>query len=68
MVWTLEFSVPFAVLEKYIGVLEPIKGQTWRANFYKCGNETSHPHWISWMPLSARNFHNPESFGNLVFE
>jgi hypothetical protein len=68
LVWTLEFSIPFSVLEKYIGVLETIKDQTWRANFYKCGNETSHPHWISWAPLSERNFHDPASFGNLIFE
>lgn len=68
MVWILEFSVPFAVLEKYAGPFGAVKGQTWRANFYKCGNETSHPHWVSWAPLAERNFHNPESFGNLVFD
>jgi len=68
IVWTLEFSIPFAVLETYAGSLRPTKGQTWRANFYKCGNETSHPHWVSWTPLSARNFHDPASFGNLTFE
>jgi len=39
-----------------------------RANFYKCGNETSHPHWLSWMPLAERNFHDPSSFGQLVFD
>lgn len=67
VVWTLEFSIPFAVLEKYIGPLGHIQEQTWRANFYKCGNETSHPHWASWMPLSARNFHDPVSFGRIAF-
>ncbi|MHB8138651.1 MAG: carbohydrate-binding family 9-like protein [Smithellaceae bacterium] len=67
IIWYLEFSVPFAVLEKYAGSLGAVKGQTWRANFYKCGNETSHPHWVSWSPLSARNFHDPASFGLLEF-
>lgn len=65
--WFLEFSIPLDVLEKYTGRLGDIRGQIWHANFYKCGNETSHPHWVSWMPLSARNFHEPESFGTLVF-
>ena len=68
LVWTLEFCFPFSVLEKYAGPLMPLKGQNWRANFYKCGNETSHPHWVSWMPLSARNFHDPVNFGKLTFK
>ena len=43
----VEFSIPFAVLEEYIGPLGAAAGQVWRANFYKCGSETSHPHWLS---------------------
>lgn len=66
-VWYLEFAIPLAVLEKYAGPVGEIKGQVWRANFYKCGNETSHPHWASWAPLSARNFHDPASFGQIEF-
>jgi hypothetical protein len=66
--WYLEFSIPFFILEKYIGDLGKIRGQTWRANFFKCGNQTSHPHWASWTPLKARNFHDPASFGNIEFE
>lgn len=68
LTWYLEFAIPLGVLEKYSGLLGKVKGLTWRANFYKCGNETSHPHWASWSPLSARNFHDPASFGNLIFE
>jgi hypothetical protein len=66
-IWHLEFAIPFGILETYAGALGKIKGRNWRGNFYKCGNETSHPHWASWSPLSDRNFHDPESFGNLVF-
>jgi hypothetical protein len=67
LVWYLEFSIPFSVLAKYAGPLGAVLGQIWRANFYKCGNETSHPHWLSWMPLAERNFHDPSSFGKLKF-
>lgn len=67
IVWYLEFSLPLSLLETYAGSLAPMEGQIWRANFYKCGNETSHPHWASWAPLSARNFHNPASFGQIEF-
>ena len=64
-IWFLEFSIPFAVLEKYVGKLGKIAGQTWRGNFYKCGNETSHPHWGAWSPVTELNFHLPESFGTI---
>jgi hypothetical protein len=67
-IWFLEFSIPFAVLETYIGPLGEVRGQTWRGNFYKCGNETSHPHWGAWSPVSELNFHLPASFGNIQFE
>lgn len=68
LVWCLEFSLPFALLAKYAGPFGAVTGQIWRANFYKCGNETSHPHWLSWRPLAGRNFHDPSSFGQLVFD
>ena len=67
-VWVLEFSIPLAVIEKYAGSIGDISGQTWRGNFYKCGNETSHPHWGAWSPVNELNFHLPESFGSIQFE
>jgi hypothetical protein len=66
-IWLLEFSIPFAILEKYAGKLGKVRGQTWRANFYKCGNETSHPHWGAWSPIDELNFHLPAYFGNIHF-
>ena len=66
-VWFLGFSIPFAVLEKYTGKLAEISGQIWRANFYKCGNETALPHWGSWSELSELNFHLPNDFGKIQF-
>lgn len=65
--WSLEFFIPFRLLEKYAGGLGDPAGQTWRANFYKCGDETSHPHWASWRPVPEVNFHLPEYFGELRF-
>ncbi|TAL16392.1 diguanylate cyclase [bacterium] len=65
--WTLAFFIPFEIVEKYVG--KPLGGDNrWRGNFYKCGDRTSHPHWSSWMPLPEKNFHLPETFGELVFE
>lgn len=44
--------------------------QTLRANFYKCGDKTSRPHYVSWSPIAypKPNFHLPEYFGELCFE
>jgi len=66
--WLLEFFIPFSLLEKYAGPLGTVKAQTWRANFNKCGDETSHPHWGSWSQLKELNFHMPECFGTIRFE
>lgn len=68
VVWHLGFSLPFALLETYVGPLGEVGGQEWRANFYKCGDDTSHPHWGSWEPLAERNFHDPSSFGVIRFK
>jgi hypothetical protein len=40
------------------------------ANFYKCGDETSEPHFLTWNPVDTKNpdYHRPESFGKVVFE
>lgn len=65
--WVLEFFIPFALLEKYAGSIGELPGQEWKANFFKCGDETSHPHWASWQPLHSLNFHLPECFGLLKF-
>ncbi len=65
--WHLEFSIPLALLESFVGLLGQPTGQLWRANFFKCADDTSHPHWASWTPLAQRNFHAPESFGSLFF-
>lgn len=40
------------------------------ANFYKCGDDTSKKHYLSWNSVGTErpDFHRPEFFGSLVFE
>ncbi|MBT3385284.1 MAG: hypothetical protein HN778_11085 [Prolixibacteraceae bacterium] len=40
------------------------------ANFYKCGDETSKPHYITWNPIGVENpdYHRPVFFGKVEFE
>lgn len=66
--WTLSAAIPLKLLEDYLGPIGPPAGQTWRGNFYKCGDNTSHPHWASWSPVTGNlNFHKPTCFGELHF-
>jgi hypothetical protein len=68
--WTLEYSIPISILSKYMKVDAPKPGISWRANFYKCANKSSHPHWLTWSPIDYPEpiFHQPEFFGKLNFE
>ncbi len=66
--WSLAFFIPYTVFEITNGQGMPVSGEVWRGNFYKCGDKTSHPHWISWQPVSKLNFHLPECFGEVRFE
>jgi len=40
------------------------------ANFYKCGNDTSEPHYLTWNPVKTEkpDYHRPEFFGRIYFE
>ncbi len=69
-VCTIEYRLPLAVVENYISVNRPSSGVKWRANLYKCADETSRPHWLTWsfIPSDRPQFHLPEYFGTLVFE
>ena len=68
--WKLEFSIPISILAKYMKVDAPGPGVSWKANFYKCADKTSHPHWLTWTLVDYPNpkFHLPEFFGRLDFE
>jgi hypothetical protein len=68
--WTVEYRIPFSILEKYHNFNPPVTGTVWRANLYKCADESSHPHWLTWAPVDfpRPNFHLPQFFGQLEFK
>lgn len=68
--WIVEYRIPFSVLSNYHSFSNPQAGSVWRANFYKCADKTSHPHWLTWSPIDfpTPNFHLPEYFGILEFQ
>ena len=64
--WELTTDIPLEVLRRYAGPALLLQGP-WRANFYKCADQTSHPHWASWASTGAKKwFHQPELFGTLM--
>jgi hypothetical protein len=66
--WTIEVFIPYALFTPFVGAVAPQPGDTWRGNFYKCGDATSHPHWAMWAPMGADlNFHQPQYFAPLRF-
>jgi len=68
-IWTIEYRIPVAVLERYRSVVRPRPGAIWRANFYKIADDTSHPHWLTWARIDkpTPDFHQPHFFGTLEF-
>lgn len=67
--WTVEYRLPISILKNYAQVTTPAPGASWFANFYKCADDTSHPHWLTWAPveLPEPDFHQPDWFGILEF-
>jgi len=58
--WDLSVAIPLKLLG--IGA-----GSSFTANFYKCGDLTSHPHFLSWSCIDAvqPDFHLPQFFGRM---
>ena len=65
--WTLYLEISKKAMG--FGENESLSGQTIRANFYKCGDETVEPHFLSWNRIETcePNFHVPEFFGMVKF-
>jgi len=61
--WNLTVEIPFSMI-----ALE--RGKSFRGNFYKCGDKTLIPHFVSWAPIKAikPDFHRPEFFAELSID
>jgi Carbohydrate-binding family 9 len=67
--WWVICVIPIALFEAYLGPIEIKPGDRWRANFFKCAADSQHPHWASWTEIGEQlNFHQPQYFGDLIFE
>ena len=66
--WEMMIRIPLKCFA--FDEIETLNGLKATANFYKCGDETSDPHFVSWNPIKTENpdYHCPQFFGNVEFE
>ena len=66
--WEMMIRIPLVCFE--FDTIKKLDGLKARANFYKCGDETSDPHFVSWNPIKTENpdYHCPQFFGAVEFE
>jgi len=62
--WEVEIRIPWQLI---LGHQLPVFPLTLLANFYKCGDQTRQPHFVSWQPIHTPqpDFHRPEFFSTL---
>lgn len=65
--WKLNVEIPINCF--IYDHLKSLDGLRARANFYKCGDATSEPHYLSWSPIGTEkpDYHQYPYFGNLLF-
>lgn len=66
--WDVALIVPFSVFFNHN--ITSLDGKTIKANFYKCGDKLTTPHFLSWnpIPVASPDFHRPEAFGTLMMD
>lgn len=66
--WEMAIRIP---IECFIySDIETFNGLKAKGNFYKCGDETSVPHFVTWNPVKTDqpDYHRPEYFGKIKFD
>ena len=69
--WEITYRVPYDFIRRFFPEFEAFSGKKIRANFYKCADMTSKPHYLAWNPITRTGvsvFHTPSQFGMLQFQ
>jgi len=66
--WELMVRIPLEAMA--YSKIKSLNGLKAKANFYKCGDDTSVPHYVTWNPVKTEepDYHRPEFFGKVFFE
>lgn len=65
--WSLTLFLPLEVFIYHIPAL--ILRESFKANFYKCGDSLSQRHYLSWSPIATHrpDFHQPSFFSKIEY-
>lgn len=65
--WSITIAIPFEVFFHH--KIKNLKGKSFKANFYKCGDKLTIPHYVTWNNIGTANpdYHQPEYFGLIKF-
>ena len=69
--WELNYRIPVSFVRRLFPKFSLYPGKTIRANFYKCTEKTSAPHFLTWNVITRQGrsiFHTPAEFGLLRCE
>ena len=66
--WEMMLRIPVEVF--VFDTISKLNGMQATGNFYKCGDMTDEPHFVTWTPVKTEkpDYHRPEFFGNLQFD
>jgi hypothetical protein len=65
--WSVTLAIPLETFFHH--KIDDLEGKSFRANFYKCGDKLTNPHFVTWNPVGTErpDYHRPEYFGVLKF-
>ena len=68
--WSVEVFFSNELIGALFGKDSFKSGESFKGNFYKCGDDMPQKHYLSWNPIGTErpNFHTPQYFGELYFE
>ena len=66
--WTVDYTIPFEFIKKYIKDYEFKKDVVMRANVFKCGDDTEFEHYGCWgmVDRNEPDFHTPQYFKEMI--
>lgn len=67
--WMVCFRIPADFVRRFFPDFSLESGKMIRANCYKCGGQSGARHYLTWGKVpDMENFHNPNRFGEMIFE
>ena len=67
--WEIYYEIPFTLIRRYFPNFNVYDGKAIRANCFKCSDNSTPPHYLSWNLVEGEpfTFHKPEYFGTMKF-